>query len=276
MGSPAAATASEPSPSLAVTFTLYGSATQGWGDSPSNMTTPGPTLTAYLNQSVTMVLYSADGGDHEWFLDLNGNGVVDAGEPDSGPFNGTTAFGFVPFILGIMVYRCAFHPTTMYGTFEVDVGDRTPPTVKIVSPLNVPVSQPIPVQANVSDPSGIQEAILYYTIGVGAAQWAVMNGTGAGIYSAVLPAQPGPTYVAFFIQAIDGAGNSGRSPANGTYTITVGPPNVVPLPTTGLGPPFLGFLVAIVAVGAAAVIVAAWRFGRRPPGTARGERPDNP
>jgi len=109
-----------------VNITLYGSAggyyktpPYGWGFSTTNITSPGPTITIDQYDYLNLTLHSYDGMQHQFFLDYNNNSVLDAGEPASNPFTSTTVFGFNATISGTFTYRCAVHPSIMYGTLIV-------------------------------------------------------------------------------------------------------------------------------------------------------------
>jgi len=102
-----------------VPLSLYGSATAGWGTSSGSESNPGPTLTVNQGDSVTITLHSTDGVEHEFFIDLNNNGVWDTGEPESAAFNSTTTLTFTASQAGTFTYYCLIHPTVMKGTFVV-------------------------------------------------------------------------------------------------------------------------------------------------------------
>lgn len=83
-----------------ITFTTIGSPTSktialsvsntgGWSNT---------AITVYSGDTITLSLSSSDGLTHQWFLDLNNNGVVDANETSSPPFSSTTSFAFTPKI----------------------------------------------------------------------------------------------------------------------------------------------------------------------------------
>lgn len=100
-------------------YNLFGSATQGWGFTATTITRPGPNITVALGDTVNLTLTSADGLAHLFFVDYNGNGVADAGEPASPSFSGTINFQFNVTTAGTFTYYCAFHPSIMHGTFTV-------------------------------------------------------------------------------------------------------------------------------------------------------------
>ena len=105
-----------------VSMDLYGSAIQGWGLSAGSESMPGPPLTVQAGDTVTITLHSTDGASHEFFIDLNGNGRPDSGEPTSIPFTDTTTVTFVAASAGTFTYYCSFHPSTMNGSFVVGPG----------------------------------------------------------------------------------------------------------------------------------------------------------
>jgi plastocyanin len=98
---------------------LYGSVSSGWGLAASSESIPGPTVTAVQGEAVTIVLHSTDGISHEFFVDLNGNGRPDPGEPTSAAFSSQVTITFTAATAGTFVYYCAFHPSSMKGTFIV-------------------------------------------------------------------------------------------------------------------------------------------------------------
>jgi len=102
-----------------VNITLYGSAFYGWGLTSTSITSPGPTITINQYDYLNLTLISQDGIQHQFFVDYNNNGVLDAGEPHSSPFTSTTVFGFNATTSGTFTYRCAAHPSIMYGTLKV-------------------------------------------------------------------------------------------------------------------------------------------------------------
>lgn len=110
-----------------VAFTLHGSAglppppPAGWSLTPNDETQPGPTLTAAVGDNVTLTLISDDGIEHQFLLDYNNNGIVDLEEPTSNLFLTNTTFSFIANLPGNFTYRCALHPTTMFGTFSIAV-----------------------------------------------------------------------------------------------------------------------------------------------------------
>jgi plastocyanin len=113
-----------------VTITLYGAANKGWGFTISNITSPGPTITVNQYDNVSLTLFSEDFAPHQFFVDYNNNTIIDAGEPAMNTtFNDFATFQFIANISGNFTYRCAIHPTEMYGIFIVQ------PTVPEFQPI---------------------------------------------------------------------------------------------------------------------------------------------
>ncbi len=109
-------------------FSLFGNAGVGWGSTSSNIATPGPTLVAPPGTLVTMTLNSADGFQHNWGIDYNGdepsNFQCDAGDVCSPPFGGpspsTIQFSFTTTpVPGNYTYYCFIHFAPMIGTFVI-------------------------------------------------------------------------------------------------------------------------------------------------------------
>ncbi len=117
----------------APTYVLFGDSTRGWGTSNTSagITTPGPILHASVGIAVTLELVSTDGVMHSFFVDNNGNGMHDAGEPMAPNFGGTAphviVWSFTPTQAGNISYLCPFHPTVMKGTIDVASSTGPPP-----------------------------------------------------------------------------------------------------------------------------------------------------
>ena len=75
-----------PSTPISSTINLSASATTGWNPT---------SITVYSGDTITLMLSSADGLTHQWFLDLNNNNVIDANETASLTFNSITPIAFV-------------------------------------------------------------------------------------------------------------------------------------------------------------------------------------
>lgn len=100
-------------------FHLWGNASLGWGLSQSQINKPGPLIQLYQGDTVNLTLTSDDTLPHRFFVDYNNNNVPDGNEPASLQFAGTITYSFVADTLGNFTYRCAFHPSVMFGDFKV-------------------------------------------------------------------------------------------------------------------------------------------------------------
>ncbi len=103
-------------------FTVFGGfvGPVGWGFTSSTVTSPGPDLTVATGETVTMSLTSADGAPHNWGVDYDGNGFIDAGEPISSNFPPTTSLTFTATTTpGTYTYWCFIHKGPMFGRFIV-------------------------------------------------------------------------------------------------------------------------------------------------------------
>ena len=122
-----------------VTIALSGSAFGGWGFSSDEETNPGPTIVVSLGDRVTMQLTSSDRAFHDFWIDYDGDGVVDPGEPISDPFGNTAGtFTFDATVEGTFTYYCSIHcgspcnpaSSRMRGTWVTTAA----PIVTIASP----------------------------------------------------------------------------------------------------------------------------------------------
>ena len=88
-------------------------------------TTGNPTLTVVQGDLVTINAKPGDGAPHQWFLDVDNNGVADCSPgPDicgaqfstsnASPLTFTVAFAMSSYTF---TYYCAVHPGTMHGSF---------------------------------------------------------------------------------------------------------------------------------------------------------------
>jgi plastocyanin len=108
-----------------VNYTLVGHTVSGWGFSNATMTEPGPHITVYLGDVVTLTLIGNDSNTpHNWFIDYNNDSQPSPGEPSSPNFNGLGApkiivWNFTADRPGTWTYRCLFHPSLMTGTLDV-------------------------------------------------------------------------------------------------------------------------------------------------------------
>ncbi|HYY47169.1 MAG TPA: hypothetical protein VFA17_00625 [Thermoplasmata archaeon] len=122
------------------TIHLYGriAAPTGWSLTPGTETDPGPSLSVNQGDRVTMQLTSEDGMDHVFWIDYDGNGRIDPGEPESLQFNGTTGtiqFSFDALRSGTFTYWCAIHwPAAMWGVWTTNAStDTIPPTISALA-----------------------------------------------------------------------------------------------------------------------------------------------
>ncbi len=122
--------AAQPARAASDSFTLYGSYTNGWGNSSATETTPsGPKLVVALGDTVSITLHSSDGVTHEFFIDFNGDFKPSAGEPTSAEFNTTTTVPtFTASQAGTFFYYCFIHENSMKGTFVVTSSSSTNPS----------------------------------------------------------------------------------------------------------------------------------------------------
>ncbi len=121
---------------------LYGSATGGWGTTPSTITSPGPTLSATQGQPFEVALYSEDGATHQFFVSYDGGQTPTSGEPASSDFNSSLVpvfLSFTPSPSGNFSYYCRYHPSTMKGTLDIAStgGPATPPSYTLYAAIVV-------------------------------------------------------------------------------------------------------------------------------------------
>ncbi len=124
-----------------------------------------------------------------------------------------------------------------YYSYFVD--DFTPPVVTSVTWTpsgTIMYYQDVTVTAHVTedaDASGVASVTLYYSID-GGSTWtsvsmSLTSGTNyAGDWTGIIPKQPYGTTIYFYIEAIDGEGNSIIDPATGYYTYTVNGDDIPP------------------------------------------------
>jgi len=118
------ATTQSPNVKAAATrnFTLYGSASLGWGSSPTNITSPGPTIVVEQGDIVNLTLISEDGVTHLFFVSYTDALSPNSTEPQSPPITSgsTVYYNFTAtYAVGTYKYRCLYHPTLMWGYFQV-------------------------------------------------------------------------------------------------------------------------------------------------------------
>ncbi len=110
---------STPATAAPVTYTLFAGrgpgspAGNGWSFNNTTLSSPGPTLTAMVGETVTLILNATDGRFHSWYIDYNNNSAWNPGAPnnESGTNfpNATTlqavTWSFVPTKNGTFYYR---------------------------------------------------------------------------------------------------------------------------------------------------------------------------
>jgi len=116
-----------PPPQLHRTIWLNGSAL---GNSGWNLTRPGPTISVNSGDRVSLMLKSADGLLHQWFIDFNNNSILDPDELFFSPtFNHPSVwinYTFTPVIgvnvtrAGTWEYLCTFHGYAMFGRITIN------------------------------------------------------------------------------------------------------------------------------------------------------------
>ena len=118
-----------------VTIQLYGRfmTPTGWSVTPGNESDPGPLISVNRGDRVTMQLTSEDGTPHIFWIDYDNDGTIDAGEPQSLQFTGSTSFTFDALQAGTFTYWCAIHKPVMRGTWVTNASDITPPTIASVA-----------------------------------------------------------------------------------------------------------------------------------------------
>ncbi len=134
--------------------------------------------------------------------------------------------------------------------------DNLPPAIVTTPPASADVGVPLPITANITDPSGVENATLLYR-GVDGGPFEALPmriESGGTNFTATIPAQPHAGTLAYVIVANDTWANEARAPLDGYSVVPILDPvgqllTVVVLP------------VAIVA--AAALVVLWWRRRRR-------------
>ena len=123
-----------------VNYSFYGHAANGWGFSNATISDPGPNVTVYLGDIVTLTLVANDTLPHNWFIDYDGDRVPSPGEPSSPDFNTATGpkvivWNFTADRPGTWTYRCRYHPTTMTGTIIIVGESPLPPLPPPLDPV---------------------------------------------------------------------------------------------------------------------------------------------
>jgi len=85
---------STPAAAANTAITLFGTRAGGWGLTNTSLSTPGPPLTVYVGDNVTLNLTSLDGFNHRWFIDYDGNNVSSGSEPTSPNFGTALHWNF--------------------------------------------------------------------------------------------------------------------------------------------------------------------------------------
>jgi plastocyanin len=153
---------------VAVGFALFGRVLTpaGWGFTSTTVTSPGPRLAVDPGANVTMKLTSGDGAQHTWFVDYNGNGTPDPGEPVSPAFTAQITFSFIATTMpGNYTYWCSIHFGMMLGTFQVrtvhDAGASALHTSRNTAYSGV-TANPVQVNVTAMNPGGFTETFAVY------------------------------------------------------------------------------------------------------------------
>lgn len=110
-----------PSPSVrgaSPSITLYGKAASGWSLTPGGETNPGPGIAVSVLDSVTLHLLSEDGMPHAFFVDMDDNFRVSAGDLLSDSGTDVTYTFTAPNTPGAHYYYCFIHSSDMYGDYR--------------------------------------------------------------------------------------------------------------------------------------------------------------
>lgn len=108
-------------------FTLYMSTSAGWGQTPTTLSNPGPSLTVTQGDNVTLTLNSTDGHNHDWFIDYNNDMTQNGNEPNSPNFkNAQIVWNFTADRNGTFTYRSKWDPSVA-GTIVMNAPG-TPPS----------------------------------------------------------------------------------------------------------------------------------------------------
>ncbi len=234
-----------PRASANVSISLYGSASQGWGFTPTTMTIPGPAITVAQFDSVTVRLEGMDAPRHNFFVDYNANNIPDAStEPVSPDFRNSTGFityTFTADVAGVFTYYCDYHQSTMYGTLTVQPAN-TPPSAAISMPdggrdwTGGTVHR---IWWNMSDsqnPNTALRVFLNYSYNGGATRGSIAGpvpGTsGPNFYDWTVPSIDA-TDVVVNLTAVDSGGLRGWDEAAVSVVDSTGPSVVATVPASG-------------------------------------------
>jgi hypothetical protein len=123
--------------------------------------------------------------------------------------------------------------------------DMVPPSIVYTPPRTADVGQAIPIEVNVTDPSGVANVtLLYRGQGETAFQAVPMGSENGTNYSATIPAQGRAGTVEYVIVANDSWGNEARAPLSGFNTITI----IDPLAVFVLTYVVPGAIIAVAAI----------------------------
>ena len=240
-----------------VTLVLHGRFTPptGWSLTPGSETDPGPMLSANFSDPVTIQLTSDDGMAHIFWIDYNGNGIIDAGEPESPQFTGTIQYTFDALRAGTFTYWCAIHAPSMRGTWVTNAStDSMPPTISVVA-VNPDPQVPggtVNISAQATDNVAVTN-VSVHIVGPSFDANLTMTRLGPSSFYLSRSFMSAGTY-AFTVWARDGAGNV--QSRQGSFEIAVPPPSPV-------DSVFWVFVGGPVLAAALAIGVFFWRRGRR-------------
>ncbi len=171
-------------------FHLFGTALLGWGFTSGTITSPGPTMTVSQGDLVNLTLTSQDGLPHQFFVDYNGNGSPDAGEPTSPQFSSTINFQFTATLAGGFTYRCVIHPLVMFGTFIVTPTHDVAITGIGASKTNIGQGTTMQVNVTVANLGGFNETFNVTLFRLGTVRILTLNGSASTGWNNTIP---GPT-----------------------------------------------------------------------------------
>lgn len=101
-----------------VSLTLYGNAATGWSFTPGGGTNPGPPISVGVGDSVTVHLIAEDSMPHAFFVDLDDDFRISAGDILSNGGTDVTYTFTVPLAPGSHYYYCSLHSTDMYSDYR--------------------------------------------------------------------------------------------------------------------------------------------------------------